>query len=542
MIINFYIFYDTAVLTFVSASFPTPEFPQAEWTISVGIGYIGFNWMGSDFLPEFPTIPAVMCEINFIYSGGGTPLTWDTTGIFYPPPFTVTFIDGCVGYACLNNLWTGNIDNNWDNPSNWSKSSVPVAEDVEIPDVGKAAFPVIYFPGALTGSLTIYPNASLTIAPGGDLTTNGLFTNDGLFLIQSDENGLSGSFINNGGIAGNGIFEFDRNITNSTPVTDPTAWHYISSPIDGFTTDSIPDYFVNIWDEIIGLWQNIQGTVPCTPASPPIPLNSMEGWSIKLDQDYITNCGFGTGELIEMIGPFTNMHTGPYNILFTYTSGTNFAGWNLLGNPYPCTIDPLAITWDPNLNQSLYFWDGNVNNYFTWAGGVGPNIPPTQGFFVNAFGDGTFILTGEERIHDNENTWFKSDIENLLTLKASANGNDYYDLTHIRFLEEATSEFDKEWDAYKLFSGVPGVPQIYTSTTNDMLSINTQSVTPSVPLAFTAGQSGTYTIDAIETSDFSNVLLEDLFTGILIDLLISSYTFDYTAGDDPDRFIIHFTP
>jgi len=540
--IQLYVQYNSAHLTYDHAEQFHPNFPEAEWIfVDVG-GETGINWMGADMQPEIINPGESFCTLVYIYDGVGYSdlILYGGLGGFLID--SLTFINGCVGPGCICglNIWTGNIDENWDNSGNWSKGSVPVAENVEIPDVGKAPFPVIYFPGALTDSLTIYPNASLTIAPGGDLTTNGLFTNDGLFLIQSDENGLSGSFINNESIAGNGIFEFDRHITNSSPSSDPFNWHFLSSPVQEFYSDDIPDYFINKWDELIGTYQFIQG-IPCTPADPPVILNLMEGWSIKLDPDYISNCGFGTGEIIEIQG--NEFNSGVYSVPFSYTIGMPFAGWNLLGNPYPCSIDPLLIDWHENLNQSIYLYDGRLNNFFAWAGGVGPqSIPPTQGFFVNAISDGTFTFSGDERIHDTENTWFKSDIENLLTLKATTNGNEFYDLTHIRFLEEATSDFDKEWDAYKLLSNTPEVPQIYSSTEDDILSINTKPAIEMVPLAFITEQSGTFTIEAIETSDFADVMLEDLFTGTLTDLLVNSYTFDYTAGDDPDRFIIHFTP
>ncbi len=61
-------------------------------------------------------------------------------------------------------------------------------------------------------------------------------------------------------------------------------------------------------------------------------------------------------------------------------------------------------------------------------------------------------------------------------------------------------------------------------------------------MSFTSVTSGTYTIEAIETSEFENVVLEDLFTGIQTDLLAGSYTFDHVTGADTDRFILHFTP
>jgi len=537
---TFIILFNPDVLEFTDLIFPNPNFPEDEWGSALpSPGDLRLIWFHTSAPGQTITPPEVLIEIEFEYFDGCSPLTWDTVTI-NGSGLNITLIDGSVGCAEQINLWEGTIDENWHNQDNWSFGIVPQGDDAEIPDTGSLYYPVIY-ESAETDSLFIHPNASLTIAPGGNLTTTGPFINDGTFLIQSDGSGMSGSFIDYGGMTGNGSFEFNRHITNSSLLYDPSAWHFISSPINGLNTNAITDYHVHLWNENNGSWQYIQGVEPCTPANPPVNLDPMEGWSIKLDPDYISNCGFGTGEIIEIQG--SEFNSGVYSVTFSNSSGNAWAGWNLHGNPYPCSIDPGLISWPENLNQSIYLWDGRLNTYFTWAGGVGPeSIPPTQGFFVNAFGDGTFTFSGDERIHDTENTWFKSEIENLLTLKAFNTENDYYDLTYIRFLEEATTGFDKEWDAYKLLSYTDGVPQIYTSTEDDILSINTKPTTVMVPLAFTSGQSGTFSIETIETSNLVFIILEDLFTGEQIDLLSGNYTFDFTAGDDPNRFVIYFTP
>ncbi|MBC8488314.1 MAG: T9SS type A sorting domain-containing protein [Bacteroidetes bacterium] len=542
---QFIIIYNSGVLTPTgNYNCPNPNYPFYEWMITfysentIVITYLSFS--GSIQMNP----PEVLIELVFNYNSGTSVLNLFGNMNLGNSNCDLIFINGCVGGTSIgDNIWTGNISDNWFEYGNWSFSTVPTEEDdILIPGITNIAYPVIDNASIIAKKITIMNNGIITLSPSASLTINELFINDGLLQIQSDNMGHSGSFINLGGIDGTGTFEFDRHITNSSPSTDPFDWHYLSSPIQGFYSDNIPDYLINNWDEFNGMYQVIQGNIPCTPADPPVVLNPMEGWSIKLDPDYISNCGFGTGETIEITGQTTDLHSGTYSVPFTFTPGNTFEGWNLLGNPYPCSIDPGLISWPENLNQSIYLWDGRLSTYFTWAGGVGPNIPPTQGFFVNAIGNGTMTFSGDERIHDTELPWFKSEIEDLVTLKATATGNDYYDITHIRFLNEATPQFDKVWDAYKLLSTVPEVPQIYTSAVNDILSINTQPETLFVPLAFTSGQSGIFTIEAIETSEFTDIRLEDIFTGTLTDLLIDSYTFDYTAGDDPDRFIIHFTP
>jgi len=183
-----------------------------------------------------------------------------------------------------------------------------------------------------------------------------------------------------------------------------------------------------------------------------------------------------------------------------------------------------------------------MDQYATYIDGVGADggtneIPPTQGFFVNATGNGALALDNSMRVHGTAQ-YYKSDVNNIVRLVASA--NDFTDETVIRFLDDANAGFDKQFDAKKLLSGGTEVPSIYTHAGSDIISINSQPATTDVPMAFTCAVSGTYTIEATETSEFTEVTLIDNVTGEETDLLTSSYTFDYTAGENADRFVVHF--
>ena len=437
-------------------------------------------------------------------------------------------------------MWKGTTDVNWDNSQNWFFDDLPTTYDnVIIPDVSPNSFPEINSPGKCPMDLIIEDNASIIITPNGNLATFGIFTNNGNLTILSDENGFSGSFADFGGITGTGTFEFHRNIVNYAPSGDQSGWHYISSPVSGFSSYDIFDYWLNIWDETTHSWEHIEGIGPCTPDTP-VNLGPLTGWSIKYDTSYNCSSNPGTGEIIELTGPISSLNTGAIpSVPLTFTSGDN-EGWNLLGNPYSCSIDPNEITWGPNTDQSVYMWDGVLNTYWSWASGVGPNIPPTQGFFVHVNAADNFGLSGNERIHDNGQFWFKSEISHLLQLKTQSTETDYYDVAYIRFLNEATPSFDSKWDAYKLLSGVPEVPQIYTATSEDILSINSMPETDKVTLFFEAGKSDEYTLEVTEANDFDIVILEDKLTGIRTDLLVESYTFNFVEGDDANRFTVHF--
>jgi hypothetical protein len=163
-----------------------------------------------------------------------------------------------------------------------------------------------------------------------------------------------------------------------------------------------------------------------------------------------------------------------------------------------------------------------------------------QGFFVetSAAGD-AFAVDNSNRAHGADWFW-KEVITSLLTLEAT--GNETSDLLYVRFMDNATAGFDKTGDFHKLFATTEGLAQIYTTAGEDKLAVNVLPSTDIVPMGFTANSTGTYTIKAIETSEFSQVYLQDLVTGDVTDLLTGSYTFDYTLGDEANRFQIHFSP
>ena len=68
------------------------------------------------------------------------------------------------------------------------------------------------------------------------------------------------------------------------------------------------------------------------------------------------------------------------------------AGWNMLGNPYPCAID-----WEQmnkaNMEMVFWLWDGTGYQFYQVGGtkggsnagaNISQNIPSGQGFFIRA--------------------------------------------------------------------------------------------------------------------------------------------------------------
>ena len=195
---------------------------------------------------------------------------------------------------------------------------------------------------------------------------------------------------------------------------------------------------------------------------------------------------------------------------------------------------------------SIYVEDnGGWGIYNTTSGSAGTDnqnnyIAPQQGFFVfvndGAPGTGTLQMDNTVRAHSNS-AFLKDTYSNYLKLMAT--GNDKTDYTVIHFMEDATPQFDGQYDAYKFFAYDESYPQLY-SITDKNLAINALPETEIVQLGFLAGIDGEYIIQSVEVNDISEVWLEDTFTGTLTDLSSDSYSFNYTTGDDPGRFILAF--
>lgn len=432
------------------------------------------------------------------------------------------------------NEWTGNVNNDWFVPGNWSMGMVPEDHSIFVPKIDKGN--IILSGGVSTlKNVEIEDGAGIIIEPTGALRVIGTITNNGLLQINSDPVGHAGVFIDNGTLLGTGQFSFARDIGTTYPnYTDDRGWHYMGTPISPFGGDDMLDLFLNIWDEPNSLWAHIEGDEPCAPAA--YEWTPLQGMSIKFDQSY--NCPTpGTGGIVNFDGNFTDLHTGPMSGSFT-AEGNMAEHWNLMANPYPSNLKCTLLDFPPELNTAIYQWDGDKALCKSWVGGVGlAFIAPNQGFFVSAISNGTFTVDNSMRAY--YGTWLKDEaVPNLLGLQLTGNG--YEDIAYIRFLHESTNSFDRDWDAYKCFGTNEEAPQIYAVSNDFMYSILSRPSASVVPISVMAGVNGTYTIEVVEANDIENVTLEDLKTGHKINILEESYTFNYSVEDENSRFLVHF--
>jgi hypothetical protein len=360
-----------------------------------------------------------------------------------------------------------------------------------------------------TGTQTIGGTGTIQFGALGKLTAySNLSFGPGTITFSNDA-----SVITNGTVSGNVTYE--RAISGG-------AWHLISSPVSGAVSGMFLGSFLQQHSEPTNNYTDVTTSA--------VPLSPMKGFAL-FD---------ATGYTAQFTGP---LNTGAMSYTTTY-SGAGL-GWNLAGNPYPSAIDFTKVTRN-NINNAFYVHISNSSWGVYAAGATSPDvvvtefIAPGQGFFVEASANGSLSMDNTARVH-NSIPFHKSGnvIPNIVRLQVTGNG--YSDEALVRFLPEATSGFDGEYDAHKFYGDVAEAAQIYT-VGGIPLAINALPETTTVPVGLHAGASGTYTIAANEINDFTEVSLEDTKTGVFTDLLKNSYTFNFALGETEQRFVLHFGP
>ena len=404
----------------------------------------------------------------------------------------------------------------------------------------------------VTGDFDITSNGLFILTPNQQLTVNGNTTVGAAhgFVIQSDLHKIPGSFIDNG-ISGSGTTDVERYMSyHNTTLSTDDHWEYFSSPI----TDASSDPFASLTHKVY--WgQEATNDWGSYAAGDNGTLNLFIGYT----RHYVLADGDVNG-VTTVTGTLNTGDIGSTdNLTRTESAPGKRHGWNLMGNPYPSSLDWDAESWTKtNIISSLYYRiDDNYGVYVANSGvpgtmGATNIIPPMQAFWVRVdttFTTGTLICHNTERVHAAQATYKTKSPNNALHLTVKNNTNNAYDDTYIVFNPNATDGFDKEYDGYKMFAASALYPQVYTNN-GDNMSINSLSDlvgSRDVALGFLTTLSGTYTFTADMVSSLTangnTVYLEDLVTSAYQDLSQNNtYQFTSAATSGFGRFILHFNP
>ena len=180
--------------------------------------------------------------------------------------------------------------------------------------------------------------------------------------------------------------------------------------------------------------------------------------------------------------------SNPVTMPITYTTGGGI-GWNLVGNPYPCTID-----WDlvkaqgstsdyNNISDAIYIWhplntNYNSGGYTSYVSGIGSGTPnvgtryisSSQGFMVKATGSSPVLKIYESHkvsAQQGSKIFKNTDEPSHMRLKLSIDTIQFDDAV-IHFTEGATKNFDRKYDAFDITQGIG----FLTADLKDTLAIN----------------------------------------------------------------------
>jgi len=379
-------------------------------------------------------------------------------------------------------------------------------------------------------ALTVNPNHNLTVA--GTLTNlvagnSGLVLRSGASLIHSTAN-----------IAAT----MERNIPSDN------GWRFISSPVAAqpIQPNFVPaaplptdfDFFRFDQSSSTHPWINIRAAA--NALNPTFEINFVLG------QGYLVQYGTAYTPLRSFAG---TLNQGDISVPLAFTTNNTWAGWNLLGNPYPSAIDWNSAVRTAFADNFAYIYNpllGGGGGYeFVNGANAGALIAPNQGFFVLANAAGTFTFTNAMRASGA--VAFKSEpvVENMILRLSQGN---FYNQTTLALVNDSRWERDRN-DALKFFSFNSAMPQLFSQSADQVqLAVN------SVPLVnqsseFTLGlrapAAGQYTL-SLQTSNGvfaqGDVFVRDLLTGAVHNLRQNpQFAFHATQGDHAARFKVSFT-
>lgn len=250
-----------------------------------------------------------------------------------------------------------------------------------------------------------------------------------------------------------------------------------------------------------------------------------------------------------------NVNPASFTVTHTNSSVPADDGWNLIGNPFPSTIDWNAASgWTKtSVDGTVYTTDnGNgATQYATWNGTTGTNggsryIAAGQGFWIKTNAGGAALQATEAiKAAGTQTTFFKEGAASYL-LRITMTQGASRDEAVIHFRPDATSAFDNEFDAWKLKNSDFNLSSL--STDNKQLAINSWSPLAcdlSIKLNVDNSVAGNYSMNFMNMDSFDegvDIQLKDQFLDRVVSLANGSqYPFSITADKNSygsERFLL----
>ena len=380
--------------------------------------------------------------------------------------------------------------------------------------------------------ITIASGATVTVESGAFIYAEGNLTNAGTLTLSADADGYSQLKVD-GSITNTGTISQSQYLAND-------GYTSMSSPMSGdFSTTSGDNTKLFYYDGSAFAWRTTN--------------EAGRGYFATIGSSGFSS---SSGDFSVTGTPNISLSHSLSYVANTATGGSG-SGWNLVGNPYTCSLDWTSMT-KSDVNNAYYVWDPDTELYKYYASGAQSGtylsasntlngiIPPMQAFWVQTTSSTATLSStmADDGTLDNSSTYISKTIpDNLIVGVVALNDSSQNDALWLIDNMQAKTGFDGDFDAWKMENG-NDQPNISSVFNDEEFAINAFdfATTKVVPVRFNATNKTPHSISLEQVVNGANydVTLEDRHTKIFWDLSSKNYSFKNAGWDSDDpRFLLH---
>lgn len=388
--------------------------------------------------------------------------------------------------------------------------------------------------------------------PGVTVSSNGNLT-----MISSSDDGTSDACV--------------RALPDGSTITGPVTvqrfmqgegkiYRYISSPVSNATVADLQDDF-----PVTGTF-NDASTGPGIRSTDPSlyyydeRLSGSDGWTKYPPEGWanqhplLTGKGYAAfirqGTLPTTWDVTGTLHQHEVDLQVTYTNtGDLLDGWNLVGNPYPSSID-----WDAeagwtkiHIENEIAVRDNGSRSFLYWDGSIGSlengRIAKGQSFWVQTNNNNPSLIIDEPAKSISNAPFYRSGGDDVDYVEIIVDHEDLSDKAYLRLRNDALAGYDHhdilKWDNDQLNLALTADTLSLAIAATDRLDCST--LLP-LHLYFASGSplpTGEYTLSVNSFGVFQHatILLHDHLTQQAVDL--SAGTYHFSISQDAGSFSKH---